>query len=60
MGEVINLRLRRKARKREEDAEKAAENRAVFGRRKDEKKLTVLLTQKDQRDLDGKKRDPEK
>ncbi len=37
MGEVVNLRLVRKRRKRAEDAERAAENRARHGRSGSEK-----------------------
>ena len=57
MGEVVNLRLKRKVKLREEAADKAAENRASFGRRKDEKKLTTLLNSKAASDLDGHKRE---
>lgn len=57
MGEVVNLRLKRKIKLREEAADKASENRASFGRRKDEKKLTTLLNSKAKSDLDGHKRE---
>lgn len=57
MGEVVNLRLKRKVKAREEAADKAAENRASFGRRKDEKKLTTLLNSKAAKDLDGHQRE---
>ena len=57
MGEVVNLRLKRKAKSREEAADKASENRAAFGRRKDEKKLTTLLNSKAAKALDGHKRE---
>lgn len=56
MGDVVNLRLKRKVKAREEAADKAAENRDSFGRRKDEKKLTTLLNSKAAKDLDGHKR----
>jgi hypothetical protein len=57
VGDVVNLRLKRKAKTREEATDKAAENRGQFGRRKDEKKLTTLLNSKAQSDLDGHKRE---
>ena len=57
MGEVVNLRLKRKAKSRDDAADKASENRASFGRRKDEKKLTTLLNAKAQSTLDGHKRE---
>ncbi len=57
MGEVVNLRLKRKVKARDDKADKAAENRATFGRRKDEKKLTTLLNSKAAKDLDGHKRE---
>ncbi len=57
MGEVVNLRLKRKAKVRAEAAEQAEENRAAFGRRKDEKKLTILLKDQAEKSLDGHKRD---
>ena len=56
MGDVVNLRLKRKVKLREEAADKASENRATFGRRKDDKKLTTLLNSKAESDLDGHKR----
>ena len=57
MGEVVNLRLKRKAKSRDDAADKASENRASFGRRKDEKKLTTLLNSKAAKALDGHKRE---
>ena len=57
MGEVVNLRLKRKAKARDEAADKAAENRAHFGRAKSEKKLTILLNTKAEKALDGHKRE---
>ena len=56
MGDVVNLRLKRKAKVRDEAADKAAEKRANFGRSKSEKKLTTLLNAKAQKDLDGHSR----
>ena len=57
MGEVVNLRLKRKVKLRGEAADKATENRAAFGRRKDEKKLTTLLNSKAAKALDGHQRE---
>ena len=57
MGEVVNLRLKRKAKSRDEAADKASENRASFGRHKDEKKLTTLLNSKAESALDGHQRE---
>ena len=56
MGDVVNLRLKRKAKVREDKADKASENRVTFGRHKHEKKLTTLLNSKAESDLDGHKR----
>ena len=56
MGDAVNLRLKRKAKVREEAADKASENRSQFGRSKSEKKLTTLLNAKAQKDLDGHSR----
>ena len=55
MDNVINLRLKRKAKARDEAAAKAAENRTTFGRAKAEKKLTILLNTKAEKALDGHK-----
>ena len=57
MGEVVNLRLRRKAKARDDAAEQAAQNRAQFGRAKAEKNLTILLQEKADKALDGHKKD---
>jgi len=57
MGEVVNLRLKRKSKARDEAADKGAQNRAAFGRAKDEKKLTTLLQAKAEKNLDGHKRE---
>ncbi len=59
MAELVNLRLKRKAKAREDAAEQAAENRATFGRNKSEKKLTTLLQSKSDKRLDGHKRQPQ-
>jgi hypothetical protein len=57
MGEVVNLRLKRKAKMRAEAADKAAENRATFGRSKAEKDLTSAQKDKAERSLDGHQRE---
>ncbi|WP_210324317.1 DUF4169 family protein [Aestuariivirga litoralis] len=57
MGEVVNLRLKRKAKNREEAADKAAENRVQFGRSKTEKELTSALNDKAGKSLDDHKRE---
>ena len=57
MGEVVNLRLKRKAKAREDAADKAAENRAVFGRSKAEKDLTSARNKQAESKLDGHKRE---
>ncbi len=57
MGEVVNLRLKRKDKARAEAAEKAVENRAAFGRPKSEKELMAARLDKAERALDGHKRE---
>ncbi len=47
MGEVVNLRQFRKAKERAQKEEAAAENRAKFGRAKDEKELTRAQADQD-------------
>ncbi|TVR10030.1 MAG: DUF4169 family protein [Salinarimonadaceae bacterium] len=49
-GEIVNLRLARKRKAREEAEAKAADNRVKFGRAKAEKSLTAAT-----KALDGKK-----
>ena len=53
MGEVINLRLARKAKARAEDEQKAASNRLQFGRRKEDKELLRQLDELREKNLDG-------
>ena len=55
MGEIVSLKLHRKRKERAEKDERAAENRARFGRAKDEKSLTEALEDKAARSLDGHK-----
>ncbi|MBA4802631.1 MAG: DUF4169 family protein [Euryhalocaulis sp.] len=57
MAELINLRQFKKRKARQEDADRAAENRAKFGRAKAEKKAADVEADKRRRDLDGKKRE---
>ena len=53
MGEIVNLRIARKHAKRRRDAEKAATNRAAFGRPKHERTLDSARSEKARRNLDG-------
>ena len=57
MADIVNLRAARKARKRTEDQERAAENRALHGRTKAAK--TAEKTRRDTaaRHVDGHRRD---
>lgn len=57
MGEVVNLRLKRKAKAREQAADQASENRVQFGRSKAEKELTSARNQQAESRLDGHKRE---
>lgn len=57
MGDIVNLKLHRKRKARAEREEQAAENRAKFGRAKDERGLTAAERDKAARDLDAHKRD---
>jgi len=57
MAEVINLRLARKAKDRADKAVQAAANRATFGETKGAKQARVTNAARDQRKLDGARRD---
>jgi hypothetical protein len=57
MAEVINLRLARKARSRDQAAKAAAANRAKHGQSKAEKATTQVETARITRLLDGAKLD---
>lgn len=57
MGEVINLRRFKKTKRRDEAHQKAEANRAKFGRSKAEKDITEARAGKEERDLDGHKRE---
>ena len=59
MAEVVNLRQFRKARARAEKEAQAEENRIRHGRTKGEKLRDQSSTEKAERDLDGKQRDPD-
>lgn len=60
MAEIINLRTVRKARKRADAEEQAAENRLRFGRTKQERLTQDQETNRQKRTLNGAKREPEK
>lgn len=53
MGDLVNLRKARKAAKRRENAVRAAENRLVHGRSKDERALEEARAEKSRRELDA-------
>ena len=53
MAEVINLRTARKQVNRKQDAKRADENRAAYGRTKAERTLHTARADKAQRDLEA-------
>ena len=57
MTEIINLRQKRKAKARTEKEKMASENRLKYGRTKEEKQKETLESKRDQRHLDGHKRE---
>ncbi|WP_369695438.1 DUF4169 family protein [Jiella marina] len=57
MAEIVNLRQARKARKRQDEAQRAEENRKRFGRTKSEKTLQSREAQRAEALLDGAKRE---
>lgn len=57
MGTVVNLRNHRKRKAREEREKQADENRVLFGLSKVEKDRAAAQRLRDERDLEGKKRD---
>lgn len=57
MGEVVNLRLARKAKKRRDAEVEAAANRAAFGRTRAEKQADAAEKDRLARTLDGAKRE---
>lgn len=58
MGDVINLRTARKQRNRADDARKADENRARFGRTKVQKQAEAKAAKRSDAHLDGHRREP--
>ena len=59
MAEIINLRMARKARKRADPQQAAAENRARHGRTKAQKALDRAEADKVARTIDGARRERE-
>ena len=55
MGNVVNLRTRRKAKTRADRTAKAASNRARFGRSLAERQLVKTVEMKRARELDGRR-----
>ena len=55
MGEVVNLRNRRKAKTRADRLAKASKNRAHFGRPLAERRLVKTMELKRARELDGRR-----
>lgn len=53
MAEIINLRMARKRKQRDEKATQAAENRVLFGRTKGERQADALEKDHAERVLDG-------
>lgn len=58
MGEVVNLRLARKAKARSDKEAAAAENRIRFGKSKDERTREAAEQSASERHLDGHRLDP--
>lgn len=59
MGEVINLRLVRKAKVRSEQDRQAEQNRLKHGRTKAERSIEEHRSETEQRHLDGHKLEPD-
>lgn len=57
MGDVVNLNQFRKQRSRTTSQKQASENRAKFGRSKDDKTRQIYETDRTSRELDGKQID---
>jgi len=57
MAEIVNLRTARKARKRTEEKERAAENRALHGLTKATKAAEKSRRESADRHIDGHRRD---
>ena len=60
MGELVNLRHARKAKARAAAQDAASANRAVFGTAKHTRELTNARSEKERRDLEGRRLDPDK
>ncbi len=56
MSPVVNLRLARKRKERAEKQQAASENRALYGRKKEEKRLDRMKFEKASAFIDGHKR----
>ena len=57
MAPIVNLNRFRKAKKRDEAQQRAAENRALFGRSKQERRAADGERERAIRELDGKRLD---
>ncbi|HKA74180.1 MAG TPA: DUF4169 family protein [Xanthobacteraceae bacterium] len=57
MGQVINLRLRRKHAKRQQAVENAAENRTKHGRSRAERAVAAVQSAKARRQIEGHRLD---
>jgi hypothetical protein len=57
MTEVVNLNRFRKAKKREQEQRRAAENRVAFGRSKADRRLKDTEEERRRRELEGKRLD---
>ena len=60
MGDLVNLRRARKAKARAAAEDAASANRAVFGTPKSIRELTKARSEKDRRDLEGRRFEPDK
>lgn len=57
MGEVVNLRVKRKRKRREDDAEKATEQRVRYGISKSERQLNEAREKRTELNLDQRRLD---
>jgi hypothetical protein len=55
MAEIINLRMARKRKRRDDKEQQSAANRAKFGRTRAEKQRTELESARERTSLDGSK-----
>ncbi len=55
MGDIVNLNKFRKKKNKDQSAQKASENRILFGRTKNDKAADKREKKKTQSDLDNKK-----